>query len=100
LPTAQARVGLHSNFYKIKYSSSQNDELYLSINICSDALADNGSGDSSEDGDGNKGDSNAEVGDNSVERTDDNNQLHNVVEIELAIVLVPDSYVLSPSFMN
>jgi hypothetical protein len=49
--------------------------------------------------DGNKGDSDDEVDDNSVDRTDDNNQVHTVVEIELETVQVPDSYVLSP-FLN
>jgi hypothetical protein len=50
------------------------------------------------DSDGNKRDIDEEVDGNSVERTDDNNLVRSIVEIE--VVQVPDSYVLSPSFMN
>jgi hypothetical protein len=84
---------------RVKCSSSQKDELYLSINICSDAWGDDGSGDSSEDSDGKKGD-NDDEGDegDSADRTDGNNQVRSEVEIEVEVVLAPDSYAVSPSF--
>jgi hypothetical protein len=50
------------------------------------------------DSDGNKRDIDEEVDGNSAESTDDNNLVRSIVEIE--VVQVPDSYVLSPSFMN
>jgi hypothetical protein len=74
-------------------NGSRKDELYLSSNS-RNAWGDDGSGDSSGDSDGNKGDSDDEVNDNTVERTDDNNQVRNVAEIE-AVVQLSDSYVIS-----
>jgi hypothetical protein len=64
------------------------------FNTHSDALADYGSGDNSEGNDGNKGDSDDEGDDNSVDRTDDN-QVRRMVEIEVEVVQVPDSYDIS-----